>query len=685
MSEVEPTLPPCPSCGHRVIATDKYCSECGFPIGSVDSKGHDQDVLLGKSLPGGYRIVEFIAEGSMGRVYRAEQANLGRSVAVKIMNSALLSHPKMVDRFRTEARAASMLNHPNCTRVYDFGETPDKRPYIVMELLIGKDLELILRDEPFLPVTRALDIAQQILHALEEAHGQGIVHRDLKPANVFVMTQRGGGDLVKVVDFGLAKLRSAISGSTMTGIICGTPAYMAPEQATAADTDGRTDLYALGVMLFEMLAGRPPFAADDPTTLLKMQVYDEPPSLAAVAPDRCPRGINELVAKLLAKNPADRYPSANEVAQALGDILLARTGERGRPFMRGALKACQECGGLFPSNARFCGECGAPAPRDSLPFPISPSISPPPLPHRAESHPSGIKLSERAARISEKPPSNDRVSAPLPRIDEEDVAQTGPRRPLSPSAFPSRPKSDPPKRRSDPRTDEQDRRTLEREEDTGPHRFDRRSSQGQTQPRSPLPAPAAKPPAVSPRNRRRASTTAAVASNLPASLQLVELESKAATLTQRGDLRGAVATLERAVLVIRGDMDRGELDDPIGAMALFLGKLGEANVEIGEYARALELLKESVSLMSPGAERVRLLLVMSRAARELGRDRESARYLDEAESEASERPFEARDLRHPSIAPASGETDRVSGVTFDHRAERSSAPPAKLPPKKLSR
>ncbi len=731
MSDPVIPYPPCPSCGHHVVASDKYCSECGFPVASMDSGSADLDVLLGKSLPGGYRIVEFIAEGSMGRVYRAEQANLGRSVAVKIMNSALIAHPKMVDRFRTEARAASMLNHPNCTRVYDFGETTDKRPYIVMELLIGKNLELLLREEPFPPVTRALDIAQQILHALEEAHGQGIVHRDLKPANVFVQIQRAGGDLVKVVDFGLAKLRSAISGSTMTGLICGTPAYMAPEQATAAETDGRADLYALGVMLFEMLAGRPPFISDDANALLRMQVYDAPPILSEIAPDRCPRGMDEILAKLLAKSPADRFGTASEVAQVLGDLLLARTGERGRPFMRGALKACQECGGLYPPNARFCGECGAPGARDSLPFPLTPSMAPPP--ERRETHPSGIKLSERASRSSERPPA---LPPALSRTDDEEE-RTGPfRTPISRS-------SEPPMRRSDPRMDDQEHAQSDEllaggrskfDSPSGRHDFNppsgrhdvlgrRADSDGREpipsrreppkvdQPRPPpgkdvrgqkLPDPAAE---ARRRSRRRSSISAPLAdgaiaransvaagASLTASAQLVQLESRAGTLARAGDLRGAVAVLERAVLVIRNDMDRGELDDPIGAMALFLGKLGEANVEINEFARALELLKESISLMGTGPERVRLLLVMSRAARELGHDRESLQYLDDAETEANRETtgtrLSQRAASRASSAPPADETDRVSGVNYDARAERASSSPPVFegaPPKKLSR
>ena len=180
-------------------------------MGQVRAEEGSKDPLVGKTFSGGYRIVEPLAEGSMGRVYRAEQATLGRQVAVKVMASSLVSNTEMVERFRNEARAASALNHPNCVRVYDFGQTPDGRPYFVMELLTGQDLEAILRQEPKQPVTRVLDITLQILSALEEAHGLGVVHRDLKPGNVFVMPQRGGGDLVKVVDFGLAKLKSGIS------------------------------------------------------------------------------------------------------------------------------------------------------------------------------------------------------------------------------------------------------------------------------------------------------------------------------------------------------------------------------------------------------------------------------------------------------------------------------------------
>ena len=572
------------------MAGDKYCSECGFPVGVADTAS-DADPLLGKTLAGGYRIVEFIAEGSMGRVYRAEQANLGRAVAVKIMNAALLALPAMVDRFRTEAKAASILNHPNCMRVYDFGETPDKRPYIVMELLHGQDLELILQGQPLLPMERVLDVTLQMLRALEEAHGQGVVHRDLKPANVFLMAQRGGGDLVKVVDFGLAKLRSAISGSTMTGIICGTPAYMAPEQATGSETDGRTDLYSVGVMLFEMITGKLPFSSDDATELLRNQVFDAPPPLASIHSERVLPGMQQIVDRALAKNKADRYASAEAFSADLSEL-----SERKRGSTRPVLKTCGECGGSFPVAARFCGECGAPAPRDSLPNPV-----------------------EAAAPISAPPrvPSQSSARIALPVRDDAEGPQTY--------------------------------RMQWGREETGPRKKLDLRSEGVVAP----PSDRVKP-------SRRASHHPVDETGETAAT-LVHLEQLAARKSEAGDHRGAVTALQRAIIHIKNDMDRGELDDPLGAMTLFTGKLGETLLMAGEPEEALNALREAVSLMAPGVERVRLLLLMSRAAREMGREEDASRYLRDAEGEAEER------MARPSSAPASDAEERSSGVNLSQR------------------
>lgn len=364
----------CPSCGHRGKPADVYCSECGFPIGQARAEEGASDPLVGRTLSGGYRVVEPLAEGSMGRVYRAEQATLARQVAVKVMSASFLGNSEMIERFKNEARAASALNHPNCVRVYDFGQTNDGRPYFVMELLTGQDLEAILAAEPLQPVNRVLDMTLQILGALEEAHGLGVVHRDLKPGNVFVMPQRGGGDLVKVVDFGLAKLKSGIS--TQTGRVFGTPEYITPEQAMAKETDERTDLYACGVMLFEMVAGRLPFLQTEPRELLEAHAFEQPPKLAELAADRAMFGLGDVVDRALAKDPQNRFQKAFEFADALREIVAYRTGERSasdrRSWVRTAFKVCALCGNLNAPHARFCGECGETLDRESaLPPPAS--------------------------------------------------------------------------------------------------------------------------------------------------------------------------------------------------------------------------------------------------------------------------------------------------------------------------
>lgn len=356
----------CSNCKSAAKDTDTFCSECGAKL--VAAEVSERDPIIGRTLAGGYRVVEFIAEGSMGRVYRGEQSNLGRSVAIKMMSAGLVQNPTMVERFKNEARAASALNHPNCVRVYDFGQAPDGRPYFVMELLDGQDLEIVLTQEPLQPITRVLDIVLQILSALDEAHGLSVVHRDLKPANILVLPQRGGGDLVKVVDFGLAKLRRNLS--TPDGAVFGTPEYISPEQAMALDTDGRTDLYACGVILYEMTVGSLPFHDEDPQKLLEKHVTEPIPNIAELAPDRIHYGLDQVIIKAMQKRPDDRYASAADFAEALREIVAHRTGERAqsdaRSWVRATLRPCQSCGGLNGPLSRFCGECGLPLERESF-------------------------------------------------------------------------------------------------------------------------------------------------------------------------------------------------------------------------------------------------------------------------------------------------------------------------------
>ena len=252
----------CPHCENACEPTHKFCPVCGFPIGEI-VKGNE-DPLIGSTLPGGYVIQELVGVGGMGRVYRAEQKALGRTVAVKIIHPHLLGDESASARFITEARAASRLNHPNSVGVIDFGRNGGQL-YLVMEFLRGRDLARVVYEDGLLPISRIVDVMVQVLAALDEAHHLDIIHRDLKPENVVLEPMRSGGDFVKVVDFGLAKIRDVGTNITSPGLVCGTPDYMAPEQGRGDPIDARSDLYACGVILFQLLTGRLPFEAESPT------------------------------------------------------------------------------------------------------------------------------------------------------------------------------------------------------------------------------------------------------------------------------------------------------------------------------------------------------------------------------------------------------------------------------------
>jgi tetratricopeptide (TPR) repeat protein len=283
--------------------------------------------IVGEVIEGRYKILEQIGEGGMGRVYRAEQLRLQRSVAVKVLQRAYSAIPEVGQRFEREALALARLDHPNCIAVQDFGRLPDGSLYLVMSYLAGTLLRTALDETPF-STARALHVTRHLLSGLAHAHKAGIVHRDVKPENVMLVRHEGDPDFAKLFDFGIVKLLeeepAPAANLTRAGQRFGTPAYMSPEQALGRPVDARSDLYSLTVVLYEMLIGRPLFAADDDEGLLVMHAAKAPPSLAESAPERrFPPELEELVRRGLCKNPADRFADADEYLAALDACALA--------------------------------------------------------------------------------------------------------------------------------------------------------------------------------------------------------------------------------------------------------------------------------------------------------------------------------------------------------------------------
>jgi serine/threonine-protein kinase len=274
---------------------------------------------VGEVINGKYRLVRLIGEGGMGSVFEARHEYLGSAVALKFLDPLLAQRPGLVARFIQEARVSASIRSPHVVHVSDVDQTAKGLPYLVMELLEGESLQALLTRSPRLGLPTALDIAIQILNGLEAAHERSIVHRDLKPDNVVIVNTQQGA-LVKLLDFGIAKLRTShelMQGLTHPGMMMGTPEYMAPEQAFAADSvDARADIYALGVIVFEMLSGRRPVAGDDPRIIAAAVMAGDLPVLNDVDP-AIPIGLSNAVRRALAGRPADRFSSAQEMRSAL--------------------------------------------------------------------------------------------------------------------------------------------------------------------------------------------------------------------------------------------------------------------------------------------------------------------------------------------------------------------------------
>jgi serine/threonine protein kinase len=270
---------------------------------------------------GSYRVVDEIGRGGMGAVYLAEHTLLGRQAAIKVLLREMSHRQDLVTRFFNEARAATAVKHPGIVEIYDFGYAADGSAYIVMEFLQGESLASRLQRRGPLPEARAAALCRQVAGGLGAAHAKGIVHRDLKPDNIFVVPDAdvAEGERPKILDFGIAKLaseQSAGQSMTRTGMVMGTPAYMAPEQCKGAgQVDARSDLYALGCILFETVCGRPPFIAEGAGEVMALHIFSAPPSPRMFAPVSA--ALEQIIMRALAKGPDQRFRSAEEMAAAL--------------------------------------------------------------------------------------------------------------------------------------------------------------------------------------------------------------------------------------------------------------------------------------------------------------------------------------------------------------------------------
>ena len=280
-----------------------------------DSQIHDDlAVLVGSVLANTYRLDALIGEGGMGAVFRGRDVLQRRDVAIKVLHPDFSRDPELSRRFDREAKSAQRLSHPNCIQIIEFGSTADGMKYLVMQLLEGTELQNIV--DGAVEPARAVDLILQVLRGLEHAHAQGVIHRDLKPQNIFVTREADGSQVLKLVDFGIAKIVTgdgAHEQMTRAGMVFGTPQYMSPEQALGVEIDARADLYAVGVLLYQLVTGRLPFNSDDPVALIRMQVSTEPPQL----PNAVPQELTAIIMRLLAKQKDQRYPDARTVRMAL--------------------------------------------------------------------------------------------------------------------------------------------------------------------------------------------------------------------------------------------------------------------------------------------------------------------------------------------------------------------------------
>jgi eukaryotic-like serine/threonine-protein kinase len=326
-------LKKCNSCGNTFPSSLSFCLNDGSPLVDLES-------LIGITLDGRYRLDSLIGAGGMGDVYRATHIHLDTQFAVKLLKPELVANQTAIKRFRLEAKAAGRIHHPNAIRVTDFGVTPERIVYLVMEIVEGRSLRDLMNLEGPLPYRRTFNIVRQVCGAVEAAHRGGIIHRDLKPDNINI-EKVSSFDRVKVLDFGIAKLKEANPDAYLTqaGTLIGTPQYMSPEQCQGKHLDPRSDIYSIGIILYEMLTGQVPFDGDAPLQVVIKQLHESPTPIQDISRN-VPASLAQVVMRCLEKDPERRPSSAailsdelkravemedGEIAQSFTDSLVARS------------------------------------------------------------------------------------------------------------------------------------------------------------------------------------------------------------------------------------------------------------------------------------------------------------------------------------------------------------------------
>jgi serine/threonine protein kinase len=323
----------CEACGHENMEGARFCASCGAILPTPQE---GPDPMVGQLVGGRYRVTGVLGEGGMGKVYVGEQqmGSTVRKVAIKTLHSHLSKDPSVLARFHRECGTVAQLEHPNTIKFFDFGSTQDGTLYIAMEFVAGKPLSDVIKDQGPLAPDRVIKIMRQTCGALDEAHLQGIIHRDLKPDNIVLTDRAGETDFVKVLDFGIAARRESADAQkeqklTQQGMVLGTPPYMSPEQFTGKALDARSDVYSLGVMAYEMLAGKLPFEADTPWQWATQHMTAQPIPFEVSAPSRnVPPAMRASILKSLAKDREQRQGSAREFfAELSGGARMTVTGD----------------------------------------------------------------------------------------------------------------------------------------------------------------------------------------------------------------------------------------------------------------------------------------------------------------------------------------------------------------------